>query len=162
MSTRRPLLVAGAALARRLTCLAAVLLMLPACGRKTPVRPPELTRPTAIQDLSAENTVDGIQLVWRRPEKAEDGSHLTDLAGFRVERSRGDGPFELLTTLDVRDRDRFRQLRHFRYHDQAVMTGERYRYRIISFTLAGDASAASNVAELVSAPPPSPTPARTP
>jgi hypothetical protein len=43
------------------------LLLLPQCGRKTPVKPPGLAAPEAIDDLVAINVKEGIRLTWRRP-----------------------------------------------------------------------------------------------
>lgn len=144
-----------------LPVLAGLLVVVSACGRKTPPRPPELLRPMAIEDLSAANAVDGILLQWKRPSKYVDGTRLTDLGGFRIERSRDDGSFEALATLQVHDRDRFRQPHTFRYHDMSAVIGERYRYRVTSFTTDDYQSAPSNIAdcERTAAPRPTTTPA---
>lgn len=132
---------------RRAAPILFALALLPACGRKTPPRPPELVRPQAIRDLQAERHQDGILLSWKRPEKYADGTRMIDLAGFRVQRRCADGPFESLATLEVADRDRFRQMRHFRYVDQSGAEPD-CRYRVFSFTLTGDYSEPSNDASL--------------
>jgi hypothetical protein len=131
---------AGLSVMRRRSVLAAAasLLLLLAislgCGRKTLPRPPELVAPEIIKDLEGSNSKDGILLSWKRPTQYADGSRMLDLAGFQIERSTAGGEFVLLTSLQVTDRDRFRQIRNFRHLDGAVSDGEVYRYRIVSFT----------------------------
>src|SRR5215510_9544000 len=45
-----------------------------ACGRKTPVRPPELVAPEPINDLVLEIEKNGVKLQWGRTDKTVDGS----------------------------------------------------------------------------------------
>src|SRR6266446_5560819 len=119
----------------------------PACGRKGPPRPPEDVLPQTITDLTAAATPHGIQLSWSRPRTYADGSRMTDLGGFVIERAAGTGPdaaFVRLGVLDVNDRDRFRQLTHFRYLDHDTTVGTAYRYRVVSFTIDRYFSAPSN------------------
>src|SRR2546430_686305 len=47
-----------------------------ACGRKTPVRPPELVAPEPIGDLTLEVADKGVRLQWGRPQKYIDGSNI--------------------------------------------------------------------------------------
>lgn len=124
-------------------------LALIACGRKTDVKPPEFAAPEALHSVAARNVPGGIRVTWERPRRCADGSPLRDLAAFRVERSIGGGPFETVAKLAVSDHDRFRQMRRFRYLDEAVATGERYRYRVFSYTVDGLISEVSNVVEAV-------------
>lgn len=138
--------------------LTIALLLLPACGRKTLPRPPELVMPRPIVSLAAQNNGEGIVLSWKRPTEYVDGSRMLDLAGFRVERAAADEAFAELATLEVTDRDRFRQIRNFRYLDQRVTPGTSYRYRVISFTSDGSFSDPSGAVEAVREIP-SPTPA---
>jgi len=119
-------------------------LLLSGCGRKTPPRPPELIAPEPIQHLRASVSKDGVLLRWERPQRYADHSRMFDLGGFRVQRAQGDTTFKTITALTVDDRDRFRQLRHFRYVDADVETNRTYRYRVFSFTLGGDLSRSSN------------------
>jgi hypothetical protein len=142
------------------TALALALLLVFACGRKTAPKAPELVRPEAITSLAAENKPDGIVLTWRRPSRYVDGSRMRDLGSFLVERAAGDAPFAPLATLAVTDRDRFRQIRHFRYLDGEVRPDVRYRYRIVTRTTDGYESVASNVAESLrtAVAPPTPPP----
>jgi hypothetical protein len=129
------------------------------CGRRTDVKPPQLVAPEAIEKLAAKNEEKGIRLSWERPNEYVDGSTMQDLAAFRIERSIADGPFLTLRRVEVTDRDRFRQIRRFRLMDVGVTASERYRYRVVSFTLDGYVSAPSNVVEIERVVPPPPTPA---
>jgi predicted small lipoprotein YifL len=127
-------------------CLLTV--VLPACGRKGPLHAPEDVLPQTITDLSATHTPDGIQLSWGRPRTYTGGGHLTDLGGFVLERAQGtepQAPFRRLLVLNVNDRDRFRQIKRFRYLDHDTTVGTLYRYRVVSFTTDRYFSAPSNV-----------------
>lgn len=128
-------------------------LALAGCGRTGPVKPPELARPAAIGDLQAVNEPEAIVLSWRRPTHYADGARLTDLGNFRVERAAAGAPvFETVAVLPVTDRQRFRQIKRFRFADRGVVAGESYRYRVVSSTVDGYASAASNTVEIVREP----------
>ena len=138
-------------LAAALALLGAALLSLPACGRKTDVKPPELVAPEVVQSIAAENVRDGVRVGWGRPRKYADGSTMRDLAGFRLERSHADEPFATIATVPVVDRDRFQQKRRFEHLDGDVAVGERYRYRVFAFTEDGHTSPGSESVELVRA-----------
>lgn len=135
-----------------------------ACGRKTPVRPPEAVAPEKIDNLNAANLLEGVRLNWGRPREAADGSALFDLAGFRIERSEADGPFGVVGRVNVTDRSRLRQSRSFRFVDRFTTAGQHYRYRVVSYTVDDYASEPSNVVEIVriiptpAVPAPTPTP----
>jgi hypothetical protein len=104
--------------------------------------------PQTISDLSASDTPEGIQLSWSRPRVYADGTPMTDLAGFVVERAVGDVPpliFGRISVLEVTDRDRVRQIKAFRYLDADTVAGVEYRYRVVSFTLDRYFSLPSNV-----------------
>ncbi len=119
-----------------------------ACGRKAPPRPPEDVAPKTIADLAATNTTEGIRLSWSRPLTYTDETRMPDLAGFIVERAIGTtlpAAFKKVSLLEVSDRDRFRQEKHFQYVDPEVEPGTDYRYRVVSFTLDRYFSAPSNV-----------------
>jgi len=128
------------------------------CGRKTSPIPPELVAPQALGRLTAANASDGIMLSWERPRQREAGTHLDDLGGFRVLRSTDSGPFELVATLDVTDRDRFRQIQKFHYLDAGVTMDVTYRYSVRSATLDGYVSEDSNVVTITREFPPRTTP----
>jgi hypothetical protein len=129
---------------------AAILLLavpLLSCGRKGPPRPPEDILPATISDLSAVSVPNGVQLSWSRPSLYADGSRMTDLAGFVVNRAVGDPAGALVQSiadLEVSDRNRFRQIKHFRYLDTDTIVGIEYRYQVVSYTLDGYFSASSN------------------
>ncbi len=144
-----------------LSVLCAAGLTLPACGRKTMVRPPELVAPETIDSLAATNVAEGIRVTWRRPVKYADGTRMSDLGAFRVERTTGGAPFSPLATVAVTDRDRFQRARRFRWLDTATTVGETYQYRVISFTTDGYASQPSNIVTIARAVP-TPAPTRTP
>lgn len=129
--------------------LVAGALLTPACGRKTPVRPPEFVAPAAITDLTATNAVGGVSLGWRRPRQTADGKPLFDLDAFVVERALPGLPFAFLTRVQVPDRDRLRQLKRFTFVDDGALIGESYRYRVMGVTEDGYLSAPSNVVEIV-------------
>jgi predicted small lipoprotein YifL len=119
-----------------------------ACGRKGPPLPPEDVVPQTISDLTAANVAEGIQLSWSRPLNCADGTRLTDLAGFFIERAVGTQPrtpFSRLAVLEVGDRDRFRQVKQFQHVDRDTNAETTYQYRIVSFTLDRYFSAPSNV-----------------
>ena len=130
-----------------------------ACGRKTAVRPPELVAPKPIEDLKLEAKTTGIELRWSRPRTYADGSSMDDLGGFLVLRAvqaAQDGSasgetseFSELATVVVEDRDRFRQAKRFRYTDEQITAGTRYRYRVRAFTLDGEYSTPSNIVEVL-------------
>lgn len=131
-----------------------VLLFLSACGRKTPVRPPELVAPEPIRNLALEVESKGVELRWERPQRYVDGSEMDDLGGFVVLRATQNGqgtatPFTRIAVVPVEDRDRFRQARRFSYTDEQLTVGTLYRYRVRAFTLDGYYSSPSNTVELV-------------
>jgi hypothetical protein len=134
-----------------------------ACGRKTIVKAPELVAPERIDNLTAANAVEGIQLSWRRPERYADGSRMYDLGSFRVERGVGSEAFVAVHTVEVTDRERFQQERRFGWTDPDTVLGQTYRYRVVSETTDGYVSDPSNVAILARAQPSAtPSPGRTP
>lgn len=138
-------------------CLLSVLIsasILPACGRKSLVRPPELAAPESTDDLTLEPDNKGITLRWGRPEKYVDGATMDDLGGFVVLRATQTGQeqasaFTKIATVTVEDRDRFRKAKKFTYTDDQLTTGTLYRYRVQAFTLDGYYSSPSNTVELV-------------
>jgi len=125
------------------------------------VRPPELIAPQRIDNLTASNASDGIQLSWHRPTKYADGTRMTDLGGFRVERATPGTPFAPVATIEIADRDRIRQEQRFRWVDPDTQVGETDEYRVISFTTDGYVSQPSNVVTIERAIP-TPAPAHTP
>jgi hypothetical protein len=154
----------GARCAAGAALVTAVALLSAACGRKTFIRPPELAAPQRIENLAAANVADGVQLAWARPKTYSDGSRMTDLGAFTIERSTGGGPFVPVGTVEVTDRERLQQERRFRWVDTGASVGEIYAYRVLSATTDGYVSEPSNVAAIERAVPtrgavvPTPTP----
>jgi hypothetical protein len=136
------------------SCLVFPVTLLPGCGRKTAVRPPELVAPEPIVDLAAEVQNSGVRLRWGRPQQYVDGSDMDDLGGFVVLRAAQNGQekaesFTQVATVPVEDRDRFRKAKKFSYTDDQLTVGTRYRYRVQAFTLDGYYSGPSNTVEVV-------------
>jgi len=132
-----------------LRTVALALLALVACGRKTPVRPPEFVAPAAVTGLTASNTPAGVALSWGRPRQTADGQKLNDLDAFAVERALPGLPFGFLTRIQIPDKDRLRQLKRFTYVDETALLGEDYRYRVRALTVDGYVSAPSKVVDIV-------------
>src|SRR5262249_8230911 len=129
-------------------------LCLPACGKKTPVRPPELVIPEPTGDLTLDIEKGSVVLHWGRPQKYVDGHDLDDLGGFDVLRATQDAEgktsaFTKVATISIEDRDRFRKAKKFSYTDNQLTVGTLYRYRVQAFTLDGYWSDPSNTVELV-------------
>jgi hypothetical protein len=124
------------------------LCFLPACGRRTLPKAPELVRPSTIEDLAVAQTEAGVELSWGRPDKYADGTRMSDLGTFTIERALADAEFQPVETVAVTDRDRFRKIRRLRYTDRTAAPGQRYRYRVLSSTLDDYVSAPSNVVEI--------------
>jgi len=138
----------------RLLSISVLLFILPACGRKTPVVPPELAGPEATDDLTLEVDNKGITLRWGRPQEYAGGNTMEDLGGFVVLRAiqpdQGQtNTFTKVATITVEDRDRFRKTKKFTYTDDQLTAGTLYRYRVQAFTLDGYYSSPSNTVELV-------------
>lgn len=146
---------------RALLPLLVLAILTPACGRKTPVKPPEFAAPERIDDLATVNQEGGIRLSWGRPREYADGSRMLNLGGFTVERRRPGGDFARVAELPISDRERFRQRRTFRYLDPDVASGLSYEYRVLSFTLDDYVSQPSNVVSVVRVVP-TPEPAEPP
>ena len=169
---RAPAVVASAAAvgprpgtrrARVAPTLVALALALAACARKTEVKPPRLVEPHTITEVSLTTLADGVAIRWSRPTKYVDGTNMEDLAGFVVERSRNNEPFEERDRVPVTDRGRFQKAARFDYSDHAVMEGTTYHYRIMAFTTDGYYGGPSGAATITWEPPhPSPSPGATP
>jgi len=127
---------------------------LPACGKKTPVRPPMFVLPEPTGDLTLDIEKGSVVLRWGRPQEYVDGNELDDLGGFNVLRATQDAQgktsaFAKVATIPVEDRDRFRKAKKFNYTDTQLTVGTLYRYRVQAFTTDGYSSDPSNTVELV-------------
>ncbi len=133
------------------TLVALTLLPAAGCGRRGAPRPPEDVLPETITRLAARNEHDGVVLTWPRPERYTGGGKMNDLGEFAVERSSaaGESPtFMTVARIPVLDRDRFRQVKNFRFTDREIEACVTYRYRIVSSTTDGYVSAPSNEVEI--------------
>ena len=132
------------------------------CGRKTAPKPPQLVapRPVTAVALSAQPT--GVEVSWDRSTDYVDGSRMTDLGGFLVERQEFGPEFREIARVEVTDRGRFRQQKRFEYLDEDMMPGTTYHYRVVAFTLDGYYSASSGVATITWSPPETAPPPSTP
>ena len=146
--------------------LLAALLATAACGAKSRPLPPEFVQPEPPANLVAKSSPEGIRLTWRRPTKYSGGKPMRDLAGFEIERAT-DTEFTVVGIVTLTDQTRFQQERAITWTDTSPVTDETYRYRVITTTLDGYRSAASEPVTLVhhpgataEAPAPAPKPAK--
>ena len=116
------------------------------CGRRGNPRPPEDVLPQTITALEVREEPAGIVVAWPRPDLYTGGGKMSDLGAFIVERAVGEGTAEFTehARIEVLDRDRFRQVRNFRFTDTGTSAGVHYRYRVVSTTTDGYVSAPSN------------------
>ena len=144
----------------RLFFLLGALLLAAGCGVKSAPVPPELARPERIADLRAAPDANGIKLSWGRPTRYSGGHTMRDLGGFVILRaSSANGQMEPLAELPVTDRERFAIEHEFSYIDNETVVGQVYRYAIVSRTLDGYVSEASNTVDFTRVrPPPPPNP----
>jgi len=150
MNARRRL-----ALLAALGCFAIALAAANGCGRRGAPRPPEDVLPETIRRLAASNGKESIVLTWERPDRYVDAATMTDLGSFAIERAVGtdvSAGFEEIARIAIEDRDRFRQVKNFRFEDTQVNPGTTYRYRVFSTTTDAYRSAASNEVSLERAP----------
>lgn len=131
----------------------ALTLAVPACGRKTAPKPPQLVAPRTVEELSLATQSGGILVRWSRPTEYVDGTGMEDLGGFVVERNRYNSDFEEIARVPVTDRGRFQKAKRFDYLDTKLLPGATYHYRIVAYTTDGYYSAPSGAAEITWNPP---------
>lgn len=120
------------------------LLALAGCGLKTSPVAPELVEPLPATDLQASPSPAGVRLTWRRPTHYTGGGTMRDIARFDVQRVEDDRTdWTVVGTLVMKDRYRLRQPRTIEWTDTSAVVGRRYRYRVVTVTRDGRASAAS-------------------
>jgi hypothetical protein len=133
--------------------LLATALAVASCGHKAPARPPRAVAPIALAAVAITTTAEGARLSWERPETSADGSPLTDLAGFVVQRSAADdAAFTAIAVLEVTDHARWRRASRFAYLDTHTTVATASQYRVVSFTRDGYFSEPSNVVSIASPP----------
>jgi hypothetical protein len=129
------------------------------CGVKSAPIPPEDARPEQTLDLQAASAKNGVRLTWSRPMKYNSGDKITDLAGFTVSRSEGDGSYQNVRDVPVTDQGRFQVQQTFTITDDATEVGKTYRYKIVSNTTDNYHSLPSNEVTIIrKVPPPAPNP----
>jgi len=143
-------------------------LLLPAgCGTKGPVRPLAQPLPAAPSEMTLHQQGDALLLSWSQPRSNQDGSELTDLAGFRVYRQsfdpvedcpdcRHNGPLWRLVNLDYLEHAQRRNGRLFLL-DNNLEPGMGYSYKVIPFNRWGQDGPSIERRQTLAMPPPAPT-----
>jgi hypothetical protein len=150
----------------RILTIILLLLTLAACGHKGPVQPLAQPLPAAPDAFELHQRGERLLLGWTIPTRNQDGSPLTDLAGFRIYKMRflplEDCP-ECRDTSVLWRRVDFDYLRDARrigdrlfLWDAEVATGFAYRYRVVPVTLREREGAAAVSSRTVLTPPPPP------
>lgn len=67
-----------------LLVLALIILLMPACGRKTMPVPPETVRPAPIKDLRYRLNEKGVTLIWSAPSRTTGGHALPEIKEFEI------------------------------------------------------------------------------
>lgn len=152
------------------TCLLLAVLVVMAlgagCGRKGPVRPQRQPLPAAPDHLELRQQGDGMLLSWSMPRLNQDGTELTDLAGFKIMRMEfepnQDCPdcrdtsillrqIELAYLRDVQQSDG-----RFFMADTGLQQGRGYQYRVIPYNLWGQDGTPAEARQVVTFLPPAP------
>lgn len=135
--------------------LLCLLLLLPACGKRGPLRPKLASLPAAPADFQARQLGGELQLSWTLPGSNQDGSALENLRMLRLYRD----PFEPADEcpecressvpyreidLDYLQQTR-RQDNRLLLTDEAIEPGRGYRYRLVAVGAAGQEGAAAKL-----------------
>jgi hypothetical protein len=136
------------------------------CGHKGPVRPQRQPLPAAPEQLMLRQQGNGMLLSWIMPRLNQDGTELTDLAGFKVMRMEFD-PAE--DCADCRDtstllrrveleylRDVQRDDGRFYMADSDLTEGRGYEYRIIPYNRWGQDGTPIGARQVLTLIPPAP------
>jgi hypothetical protein len=128
------------------TIIISSLLMLTACGVKGDLQPKGKPEPQPATNLNVRQQGDSVLLNWDKPTRNQDGSELTDLAGFRI------GLYSyapenycpeckdqnILATVDVETPHPARVFgRTYYFRSTAIRTGRGFRYQIVPYTESG-------------------------
>jgi hypothetical protein len=154
---------------RTLTTFLTLLLLaagLAGCGKKGPIRPLRQPIPGTPEEFTLRQQGDRMLLVWTLPQQNEDGTPLTDLAGFRIYRGTfeaGDDCPECLETPRLWllvDLEYLRAVQRvddrFFAADPGLQPGLGYQYRIIPFNRWGQDGKPVLQRQMLAEPPPAP------
>ena len=151
---------------RLITILCALLLFSNACGVKGALQPKGKPEPLPPSELTLRQQGDEILLSWNVPTSNQDGTPLTDLAGFRI---------DLYTyqpdqyCQECRDHETIASIsldspapaivldNTVSFRDSGLAFGRGYRYRVHPFTESGRSGAAAEAKRVMQAPPAAPT-----
>jgi Fibronectin type III domain len=149
-----------------LPILLLLLLLLPGCGKKGPLRPKLAPLPAAPGDFSARQLGGELLLSWTLPAANQDGSPLEDLRLLRLYRSEFEPAEECPECRDTSvlhleiDLDYLQQVRRrgsrLRFSDEAIAPDRGYRYRLVAVGAAGQEGAPVRLRVVVLPPPPAP------
>lgn len=142
------------------------LLLLAGCGTKGPVRPLAQPLPAAPPEMTLHQQGDALLLSWSQPRSNQDGSELTDLAGFRVYRQsfdpeedcpdcRDNAPLWRLVELDYLGHTQRRNGRLFLL-DNGLEPGLGYSYKVVPFNRWGQDGPPIERRQTLAVPPPAP------
>lgn len=152
----------------KITCFLLLLtaLLLPGCGKKGPLIPPEAFAPGAVATLAVDQKEDRFFVSWAAPANDAGGRPLKDLAGFRLYRREVLPPnedceecptaYRLVKTVDLEYLQDVRLYgNRYVFTDGGLENGKTYQYKVIAFQKDGSEGAASNRArrKKVAAPP---------
>lgn len=136
------------------------------CGVKGPVQPLAQPAPNAPSEITLHQQGNALLLSWGLPRSNQDGSELTDLAGFRVYRQsfdpaedcpdcRDDAPLWKLVELDYLGHAQRRNGRLFLL-DNDLEAGLGYSYKVVPFNRWGQDGKSDEKRQTLAVPPPAP------
>lgn len=140
--------------------------LLAGCGTKGPVQPLSQPVPAAPSEITLHQQGDGLLLSWSLPRRNQDGSELTDLAGFRIYRQsfdpeedcpdcRDNAPLWRLVELDYLGHAQRRKGRLFLL-DNGLEPGLGYSYKVVPFNRWGQDGPPIERRQTLAVPPPAP------
>ncbi|WP_239026888.1 fibronectin type III domain-containing protein [Geomonas oryzisoli] len=147
--------------------LVASLALVPGCGKRGQLIPPEALVPAPITTLAAPQKGGEFQVSWTGPGKQEKGGKLEDLAGFLLFRRNVLPPaedceecpsaYKQLVRVDLELPEGVRQVGSlWIYDDFDLKKGQTYQYKVRSFTKSGAQSKDSNKVRRTAVTPPLP------
>lgn len=153
---------------RPVILILAILFLAPlaGCGVKGPVQPLAQPAPSAPSEITLHQQGDALLLSWSLPRSNQDGSELTDLAGFRVYRQsfdpvedcpecRDNAPLWKLVELDYLGHAQRRNGRLFLL-DSDLEAGLGYSYKVVPFNRWGQDGQSTEKRQTLAVPPPAP------